>query len=171
MIQNPDIQAILHSIALRPEVEVAIPKIYPWNPPVEIMPPCLDPFYDHCCAVETPIILEQEALGMTQTEIAGFLFRRYLNAYQIAYVPASCKLIDFEVEQVSEDAALANFAREMKVDTMFWVTYSVQALHQAFWAIPNGIIGDDGWVRQKMMIVGLTKIGDVYKLTIHGSGP
>ena len=108
---------------------------------------------------------------MTQAEIAGFLFRQYLNAYRVAYVPASCRLIDYQVEGVTADAALADFAREMGVDSMFWVTYSVQAPHQAFWAVPNGIIGEDGWINEKMMIVGLSKVGDVYKLTIHGSGP
>jgi hypothetical protein len=40
--QNPDVQAILHSIAIHPDVEVDVPMIIPGDPPIGIEAPCFE---------------------------------------------------------------------------------------------------------------------------------
>ncbi|MGD9092507.1 MAG: hypothetical protein PVF74_06645 [Anaerolineales bacterium] len=133
--------------------------------------PCLEPFYDHCQVVNEPKIRGSNVLGMNQEEIALLLFEQYLEGYQGSVVPASCKLRSFKVEEVSIDPTLMDFAEERGVDMMAWATYSVQATAPGFWIAGNGVSDDDGWVLDKSMIVGLTKVGDVFKLTLHGTGP
>jgi hypothetical protein len=120
---------------------------------------------------EAGALLTPNAAGMTQVEIAGALFGQYLEQYQISILPASCKLISYEVEDVSIDPALEYFREEQGVDMMAWVTYSVQAVAPGFWTAGNGVSCDDRWILDKSMILGLTRVGDVFKLTIHGTGP
>lgn len=127
--------------------------------------------YYHCLSVYEPDITVHNVAGMTELEIARTLFGQYLQGYQLNIVPAVCKLKSFEVKDVSIAPELEFFREERGVDMMAWVTYSVQAASPGYWLAGNGVSGEDGWVLDKSMIVGLTRVVDDYKLTIHGTGP
>jgi hypothetical protein len=118
-----------------------------------------------------PQISTSDGSEMDRTAITGALFSRYLEQFLEPEMPASYHLTSFAISEVSIDSTLKDFAQEQHVDWAGWVTYSVQAENLDCWIAGNGVLGEAGWVLDKVMIVGVTKVGDVYKLTVHGTGP
>jgi hypothetical protein len=171
-LHNPDVQAVLHSIAFQPDIQVNLPQIMPGNPPDGLDAPCLDQINEvGCVPVGLPQISKQDATGMNQLAITGALFSQYLEQFLEPAVLESCHLTSFSISEVSIDPTLDSFAQEHQVDWIAWVSYSVQAASQEYWIAGSGALGEDGWIMDKTMFVGVTEVGEVYKLSTHGTGP
>ena len=66
---------------------------------------------------------------------------------------------------------LAPYHKSSKDNWVAWATYSVQAESQDNWIAGNGVLGDDGWILDKTMLVGVLEGAESYTLLIHGTGP
>jgi hypothetical protein len=171
-LHNPDVQAVLHSVAIQPGIQVNIPQFMPGNPPDGLDAPCLDQSNGiDCIQIDIPQIPKQDASGMEQSVITGALFSQYLEYFLEPAVPESCHLTSFAISGVNIDSNLDSFALEQQVDWVAWVTYSVQTVNHDYWIVGNGIQGEDGWVIEKTMLVGVTDDGENFQLTTHGTGP
>lgn len=164
-------QTIPNTRALDPNVHVNASGSVPGNPLEETQTSLEDSPTDLCLQVKTTEMPVSKTLDQTNEEIAAQLYSQYLEGYQSAALPDFCRLNAFDVKGVKVDPTLVPFKEEMGVDFMAWVRYSVQPVAYGLWMAGNGISGEDGWVLDKWMIVGLTRAGEVIKLTIHGTGP
>jgi hypothetical protein len=63
-------------------------------------------------------------------------------------------------------------AKEQGVDFVNWIIYSVQIREvPSSWVAANGEFANDGWIINKILIVGVTKVNDEYVLKLIGTGP
>jgi hypothetical protein len=118
-----------------------------------------------------PQISTQDVSEMDRSAIIGALFSQYLEQFLEPAIPDSYHLTSFAITEVSIDSTLEDLAQEYQVDWAGWVTYSVQAKDLDCWIAGNGVLGDDGWILDKTMIVGVTEVGNILRLTTHGTGP
>jgi hypothetical protein len=110
--------------------------------------------------------------NLSHREISRRLFEIYLGHYKSPEFGGLCRLEDFKMEDVREDKRLDFLAQEQKVDFVNTVEYSVQVKETPTgWVAGNGVLGPNGWVNHKFLIIGLTKVNDQYVLKLIGTGP
>ena len=115
----------------------------------------------------------QTAKNRSPEEIAGALFCQYLDHFRSPEAAISQRLRDFQVDEILSDERLEHLRNEFQVDFVAWVTFSVLPVQtaQSGWLVGNGEISDDGWIRNKQLIVGFFKHDEVYEMKIIGTGP
>jgi hypothetical protein len=110
--------------------------------------------------------------NLSKLEISKKLFEIYLGHYKAPELGGLCRLEDFKVEEVREDKRLDFLAQEQNVDFVNTVGYSVQMKEAPTgWAAGNGVLGPNGWLLHKSLIIGVTKVNDEYVLKLIGTGP
>jgi hypothetical protein len=105
---------------------------------------------------------------LTHEELAAALFCQYLEIYKSPQ--AENRITDYTVNAFL-DERLQNLQKEINADFVAGVSFSVLPELYGDWAAGNGILSDDGWVRDKFLIIGVFKRSGVYEMKIIGTGP
>lgn len=110
---------------------------------------------------------------LSSEEIALALFCQYLENYKSPQADISQRLNDYQVYNAPLDERLQNLRQEFFVDFIAWVSFSVLPTRIMYsgWAAGNGDISNDGWIRNKLLIIGIFKHDEVYEMKIIGTGP
>ncbi len=171
-VHNPDVQAILESIAIDPDTQVKVPELLPGAPPEGLEAPCLEISEDYCCYLfEDQKISLEEANDLDEVQISGTLFSQYLELFLDPTLPDSCHLTSFAISEISIDPDLGDFIKEQEVDWVAWAVYSVLPVNIDYWIAGNGVLGDEGWMINKTMLVGILEQDGCYVLKVFGTGP
>jgi hypothetical protein len=113
-----------------------------------------------------------QAEGVSQEEMIKQLFEMYLDHYKAPEIGGRCRLEDYKIENVLLDKRIAFLANEQNLDYVGSVQYSVQIKEvPSRWVAGNGELANDGWIVNKGLIIGVTKVDDEYVLKILGTGP
>ena len=113
-----------------------------------------------------------QAEGLSQEETIKQLFEIYLDHYKASELGVRCRLEDYKIENILLDKRIALLANEQNLDYVGSVQYSVQIKElPSWWVAGNGELANDGWIVNKGLIVGVTKVGDEYALKLIGTGP
>jgi hypothetical protein len=121
----------------------------------------------------TATIPVSETLGMDQETIIRTLFDRYLNYFKAEPLPPNIRLDDDEIASVDLDPRIQNRATiENRADYVAWVKYSVKPVLMMYsdWVAGNGTLHADKWIRDKALIVGVIREGNIYRLSLIGTG-
>ncbi len=118
-----------------------------------------------------PSMAATDAAGMPHEEIVRRLYQQYLDAYRIAAQPDDRRIVDYEIHSVELKPALQTTAAEHGVDQIASVRFSVQSVLPYTWVAGNGELAPQGWVRDKILLVGLKEEFGRYWLTLLGTGP
>jgi hypothetical protein len=131
-------------------------------------------------AVSTPVsethtatIPVSETLGMSREAIVRALFDRYLNYYKSEPLPPNASLDDYQIVSVDLDPRLQTMATiEKRADYVARVIFSVKPALMIYsnWVAANGAIHADKWIRDKELIVGVIRAGNIYRLSLIGTG-
>jgi len=114
----------------------------------------------------------QEAEHLSKEKLAKRLFEVYLAHYKSPGLGSQCRLEDFVVEGTQLNKSLDSLANEQNVGYVGSVQYSVRISQvPSDWVAGNGDLEKDGWIRNKGLIIGVTKINDQYVLKLIGTGP
>ena len=110
---------------------------------------------------------------LSSEEIALALFCQYLENYKSPQADSSMRLIDYQVYKAPLDERLQFLRREFNVDFIAGISFSVLPTRIMYsgWVAGNGEISNDGWIRNKFLIVGIFKHDEVYEMKIIGTGP
>jgi hypothetical protein len=110
---------------------------------------------------------------LSAEEIAVALFCQYLEHYTSPEADISMRLIDYQVYKAPLDERLQFLRREFNVDFIAGISFSVLPTRIMYsgWVAGNGEISNDGWIRNKFLIVGIFKHDEVYEMKIIGTGP
>ena len=110
---------------------------------------------------------------LSPEEIGIALFCQYLENYKSPQADISQRLNDYSVYHAPRDERLQHLRNEFQVDFIVWVSFSVLPTRTMYsgWAAGNGEISNDGWIRNKSLIVGIFKHEEVYEMKIIGTGP
>lgn len=100
------------------------------------------------------------------------LFSDWLGFYEAEGQPPDQHLFGSEIHTIGFDPTWNQYIHEFRVETIAQVSYSVWPVsRQSFWYAGNGILDPkDGWIRQKLMFVGLRQEGLRTWLEILGTG-
>jgi hypothetical protein len=113
-----------------------------------------------------------DADDLTNEEIAQMLFALYLEKHLTLPSHHFCKLETYRIEKTTVEHDIDHLAREQAVDFVNWIVYSVQIREvPSSWVAGNGEFANDGWIINKVLIVGVTKVDDEYVLKLIGTGP
>ena len=148
------------------------------NPPLIPSPQVAPP--PGIVAVSTPAsetytatIPVSETLGMSRETIARALFDRYLNYYKSEPLHPNARLDDYQIVSVDLDPRIQTLATiEKRADYVARVNYSVKPVLMIYsdWVAANGTIHADKWIRDKELIVGVIREGNIYRLLLIGTG-
>lgn len=110
--------------------------------------------------------------NLTHEEIAQRLFALYLEKNLTLPLHHFCKLEDDRIERTTIDHNIDLLAQEQGVSFVNWVIYSVQIREvPSSWIAGNGEFANEGWIVNKVLIVGVTKVNDEYVLKLIGTNP
>jgi hypothetical protein len=110
--------------------------------------------------------------NLTNEEIAGKLFSLYLEKHISLNHHHFCKLENYRIEKIISDKRINFLSKEQEVDFVNWVVYSVQIKKvPSSWVAGNGEFAPRGWIVQKIVIIGVSKLSDEYVLKLIGTGP
>ena len=114
----------------------------------------------------------QEAEHLSKERLAKRLFEIYLAHYQSPNLGSQCRLEDFVVQSAKLNKSINFLANEQNVDYVGIVQYSVRISEiPSNWVAGNGELEKDGWIKNKGLIIGVTKVNDQYVLKLIGTGP
>jgi hypothetical protein len=114
-----------------------------------------------------------ETLGMSRGFITRALFDRYLNYYKSEPLQPNIGLDDYQIVSVDLDPRIQTIAIvEKRADYVARVHYSVKPVLMIYsdWVAGNGTIHADKWIRDKELIVGVIREGNIYRLVLIGTG-
>jgi hypothetical protein len=105
-------------------------------------------------------------------EIVKALFTQYLSHYQNAQADDRHRLDDYEVHTVDLSPRRTSIVDTGAFDFVAAVTFSVKpsVFKYSTWVAGSGEIGNDGWVRNGGIFVGVITHDGEYQLQILGSG-
>ena len=124
------------------------------------------------CGEFTATLSVQETDGLSGEQLAKRLFEIYLGHYKSSTLGSQCGLDDFIVKSARLNASIDFLAVEQKVDYVGTVQYSVKISEvPSDWVAGNGNLEKDGWITDKGLIIGVSKVSDQYILKLIGTGP
>jgi hypothetical protein len=121
----------------------------------------------------TATVPVSETLGMDREAIIWALFDRYLNYYKSEPLHPNARLDDYQIVSVDLDPRLQTMAIiEKRADYVARVYYSVKPVLMIYsnWEAGNGTTHADKWIRDKELIVGVIHTGNIYRLSLIGTG-
>jgi hypothetical protein len=121
----------------------------------------------------TATVPVSETLGMDQEAIVRTLFEQYLNYFKIEPLPPSFRLDDYEITSVDLDPRIQTMATiEKRADYVARVIFSVKPVLMIYsnWEAGNGTTHADKWIQDKELIVGVIHTGNIYRLSLIGTG-
>jgi hypothetical protein len=106
-------------------------------------------------------------------EIVGYLFDQWLDHSKLLEAPLRYRLDDYQITEVVLPENLETLAKEQSVDFVAAVTFSVKpaVAPYSYWVAGNGTVTEDGWIKNKFLLVGVVEKDNLYKLSVIGTGP
>jgi len=106
-------------------------------------------------------------------EIASYLFDQWLNHSKASEAPLRYRLEDYQIREVELPENLEALAKEQSVDFVAAVTFSVKPTQvpYSYWVAGNGTVTEEGWIKNKFLLVGVVEKDVIYKLSVIGTGP
>jgi hypothetical protein len=106
-------------------------------------------------------------------EIVGYLFDQWLNHSKLLEAPLRYRLDDYQIREVELPENLEALAKAQSVDFVAAVTFSVKPTQvpYSYWVAGNGTVTEEGWIKNKFLLVGVVEKDAVYKLSVIGTGP
>jgi hypothetical protein len=140
-------------------IEPLSPHWIPYNP---------DQNFDGCDVFSPTIPVED----ISNEQIIQRLFEAYMDHYTSPELGGGCRLESYQIEKVQLDDRIAFLANEQNVDFVGTILFSVQLKEvPSNWVAGNGALASDGWIIHKFLIVGVSRVNDMYGLKLIGTGP
>ena len=104
-------------------------------------------------------------------EIVACLFQQWLEGFRSSKTPGRERLEQYRIHHVEIREDVQHLTGEPGADYVAVMTFSVKPVEMSGsdWIAGNGSIGQN-WVRNKLLIVRVTKEARLYKLEVLGTG-